>query len=474
MKQVRIHRHWLVLASVSMGTVLMVTNGTIVGVALPTMAYEMQTDLAVIQWVVLAYLLALSALLPITGRLSDMFGRKLMYCTGLIIVVIGAIACAVAPNLGWLIAARVLMALGAAMPMSNGQAIVTSVFPAKERGMALGITGSMVAIGTMAGPVIGGFLIQWAGWPAVFLVNIPLGFVAFAAAAWLLPKDNGGCRQESFDFAGAGLFIAATVALLLAVAMAPVWGTGPATWLAAITALGAMLLFVARERRTQYPLIDLDLFRIRLFSLSIGAAFLSFVAMSATAILTPFYLQDILGFPPSSLGLLLLPYPVVLCIVAPVSGYFSDKIPGVFLTTTGLLINGAGLIWLASIDPSQGLWVILTCMSILGFGMGLFLSPNNSAVMGSVPEQRLSVANGMNSLIRNLGMVIGTAVAVGVFTAARNDYLISATAAPVLAQTGAFLAGWQAALNLSAAAALTAAVVSLLRLKAVIPAAEGK
>jgi MFS family permease len=160
--------------------------------------------------------------------------------------------------------------------------------------------------------------------------------------------------------------------------------------------------------------------------------------------------------------------------VAPVSGYFSDKIPGVFLTTTGLLINGAGLIWLASIDPSQGLWVILTCMSILGFGMGLFLSPNNSAVMGSVPEQRLSVANGMNSLIRNLGMVIGTAVAVGVFTAARNDYLISATAAPVLAQTGAFLAGWQAALNLSAAAALTAAAVSLLRLKAVVPAAEGK
>ncbi|MEW6662374.1 MAG: MFS transporter [Bacillota bacterium] len=465
MKEIRIQRHWLILASVSMGTVLMVTNGTIVGVALPTMAREMKTELAVIQWVVLAYLLTLSALLPIMGRLADMFGRKLMYCTGLIIVAAGAIACAFAPNLGWLIAARVLMAAGAAMPMSNGQAIVTSVFPSKERGMALGITGSMVAIGTMAGPVIGGFLIQWAGWPAVFLVNIPLGLAAFSAACWLLPKDSGGGRREPFDFAGAALFIIATVTLLLAVSMAPVWGAGISTWSSVIAAVAAMFWFIARERKTPYPLIDLDLFKIRLFSLSISAAFLSFVAMSAIAILTPFYLQDLLGYPPSSLGLLLLPYPVVLCIVAPVSGYLSDRIPGVILTTTGLLINGAALKWLASIDPSQGLWAVLTCMSILGFGMGLFQSPNNSAVMGSVPKHRLSVANGMNSLIRNLGMVIGTAVAVGVFTTARNNILLVTTAAPDYTQTAAFMAGWKAALNLAAIAALIAAVVSLQRRK---------
>jgi EmrB/QacA subfamily drug resistance transporter len=460
-----IKHQWLILASVSMGTVLMVTNGTIVSVALPTMAQELKTDLAIIQWVILAYLLALSALLPITGRFADMFGRKLTYCLGIIIVVAGAIACAFAPSLGWLIAARVFMAVGAAMPMSTGQAIITAVFPAEERGMALGITGSMVAIGTMAGPAIGGFLIEWAGWPAVFLVNIPLGLLALFVGLWFLPKDRGECRREPFDFIGAALFLVAATTFLLAVSMVPIWGADIFYWL--VIAALAGYFFVAHERKIPYPLIELDLFKNRFFSLSIGASFLSFVSISAIAVLTPFYLQDLLGFSPSSIGLLLLPYPVVLCLVAPVSGYLSDKIPGVILSTTGLMINGAGLMWLATIEPSAGLWSILTCLSLLGFGMGLFLSPNNSAVMGAVPKQRLSVANGMNSLIRNLGMFIGTALAVGVFTMARDNHLLVAAAAPDPTQTAAFLAGWSASLNLAAITALFAAAVSFQRRKTI-------
>jgi len=467
-------QRWLVLASVSFGTFLSVVNSTIANVALPTLAKEMGTDLAVIQWVVVAYLLTLSAVLPVMGRLADMFGRKLVYCSGFIIVMAGAVACALSPSLGLLIAARVLMAVGSAMPMANGMAIITTVFPQEERGRALGIVGSMVALGVLAGPVMGGFLIAWGGWPWVFIINLPLGVMAFITALRLLPPDQPAASKEPFDFAGASLFMAGMVTLLLAITRGPVWGwTSVATGVTGLLAMVFLLAFVLFEKNMRYPVVDMEIFKIPAFSSGIAVAYLGFVGMAGTSILMPFYLQDLLGYPPNMVGLLTMPYPVAMALVAPFSGYLSDRVHPAVLTTAGLSINGTALVWLAFMNPAEGAGGVLIRMSVLGLGMGLFMSPNNSSVMGSLPRHKLGLANGMNSLIRNVGLVTGTAILVGIFTSARNGYLALGAVAATHGQTAAFMAGWRAAFSWAAFLVLMGAVLSALRLRMNQPMASG-
>lgn len=457
---------WLVLASVSLGTFLSVINSSIVNVALPTMAYDFATDLNGIQWVVLAYLLAVSAVLPIMGRLADMLGRKLIYCSGIVIIIVGAIVSALSSSFWLLITARVLMALGAAMPMANGMAIITSIFPTTERGRALGIVSTMVAVGLLSGPVVGGFLVSWGGWQWVFLVNIPLGLLAFFTAWHLLPKDIPVSKSEPFDYLGAALFVMGIISLLLVVTRVQDWGlSNYLTLVASGTTIILLSSFWVVETRATYPLVDFGLFKIKHFSFGILTAFLIFVAAAAIAILTPFYLQDILGYSPSKVGLYMLPLPVAMSIVSPFSGYLSDRMSPAILTTGGLLCCAIGLGWLSLLQPGQNNWMLVTCFALVGFGLGLFQSPNNSSIMGSVPNNKLGLANGLNALTRNMGKVIGTAVMVGVFTAANNNFIVQASGGMVgeAIESYAFMAGWRAALQLAVGLTIVGAIISSMR-----------
>ncbi|NPV28900.1 MAG: MFS transporter [Firmicutes bacterium] len=453
-------RRWWILASIAFGTFISVVNNSIVNVALPTISRVMGLDLKVLQWVILVFLLTVSATLLVAGRLADLVGRKRIYTGGFLVLISGSLICGLAPGFFILLVGRVIQAFGAAMPMANGMAITAATFPPEERGRALGIVGSVVAIGALLGPVLGGFLVDILGWRWVFLINLPLGTLAFFTALGLLPQDRPARRGEGFDYPGALLFAGAIIMLLLGLSGA---GTPPVRWGLFLAGVIVAATFIWWERRQPHPLLDLELFRLPLFSTSLAAAFLSFLSMSGMMLLTPFYLEEVLGYPPYQVGLLMSPYPLMMAAVAPVSGWLSDRWGPVGLTTGGLFLNILALLSLSFMGERASYLEIALRLVVLGVGMGMFQSPNNSTVMGSVPFQKLGVAGGMNALVRNIGMTVGTAVVVMLFSTIRQLYLKGVGHPAPGEQVAAFLEGWQAVFLFSAGMAALAAVFSVVR-----------
>lgn len=408
---------WWVLANVSVGTFMAVLDGSIANVALPSISASLHVPLHLVQWVVTAYLLTISALLPIVGKVSDLFGKTRIYNIGFLLFAIGSAFCALAGSMPMLIATRVLQAVGASFLMANSQAIVAQRFPSNERGRAMGITGTMVSVGSLAGPVIGGVLIGAFGWPSIFWVNVPIGIIGFFAALKVLPKTPRGAIEEPFDYVGSILFVAGMVLLLYTVSNAQTWG-----WSSALSLIGLggaivlLVLFYVRERLTRFPMLDFSLYRIRAFSMGTTAALLSFVSLFCTNIMMPFYMQNALHFSPQLTGYTMAAYPLTMAIVAPLSGWLSDRTGPMVLTTVGLFLNALGFVSLNMLSLRAGVWVIALHMAVFGIGQGMFQSPNNSSIMGSVPRSKLGLAGGINALVRNVGMVLGIALSVSLFS----------------------------------------------------------
>lgn len=408
---------WWILANVSVGTFMAVLDGSIANVALPSISGSLHVPLHVVQWVVTAYLLTISALLPIVGKISDLFGKTRIYNIGFILFAAGSALCALAGSIPILISMRVLQAIGASFLMANSQAIVAQTFPTKERGRALGIVGTVVSVGSLAGPAIGGVLIGSFGWPSIFWVNVPIGVLGFFAALKVLPKSAGLQKKEPFDYPGSVLFMAGMILLLYTVSNAQTWGwSSPVSIGGMVGALLFLLLFYFREKRTRFPMLDLSLYRIRPFSMGTTAALLSFVSLFCTNIMMPFYMQNALHFSPQLTGYTMAAYPLTMAVVAPFSGWLSDKIGPMILTTAGLFLNALGFVSLNMLGLHAGVWTIALHMAVFGIGQGMFQSPNNSSIMGSVPRSKLGIAGGYNALVRNVGMVLGIALSVSLFS----------------------------------------------------------
>jgi len=407
------HRWW-VLATVDVGILMATLDASIVNIALPTILEELQTNLLFVQWVLEAYLLAITVLLLPFGRLSDIIGRKKEYTAGFIIFVIGSGLCGFSRSAEELILFRVFQAVGAAIILANGFAIVTAVFPPWQRGTALGINGTVVATGFALGPAVGGLIIASLGWPWIFYVNVPIGAIGTAAAWAILNEDVLSIGQQvpqRFDFAGAITSILALLALLIALTLGPEIG-----WAAPLVLLlgGAFAVLTAAffviESRLEQPLVDLSLFRRRTFTAGNVAGVMAFLAISANAFLMPFYLQLVLGYSPLQAGLLLTPTAFVLAVVAPISGSLSDRIGARVLSSLGLAINGIALLLLGGLTTDASYTEVLYWLLLLGLGQGMFQAPNNSSVMGDVPRDRLGIGSGILSMVRNLGQVVGLAV----------------------------------------------------------------
>ena len=408
------HRWW-VLATVGIGVLMATLDASIVNIALPTILEDLRTNLLYVQWVLEAYLLAITVLLLPFGRLSDIVGRKRVYSAGFLIFVVGSALSGLSRSAEELIAFRILQAVGAAMILANGFAIVTAVFPPWQRGVALGSLGTVVAAGFALGPTVGGLLIDSLGWPWIFYVNVPIGIVG-TTAAWVILNErvlSAGRRQrrQRFDFAGAVLSILALLALLMALTLGPElgWTSMLVLLLGAAFFLLTTAFFVA-EARLEQPLVDLSLFRRRTFTAGNVAGIMAFLAISANAFLMPFYLQLVLGYTPLQAGLLLTPTALVLAVVAPISGWLSDRIGARVLSSLGLAINGLALFLLGGLSVNATYTEVLYWLLLLGFGQGMFQAPNNSSVMGDVPRERLGIGSGILSMVRNLGQVIGLAV----------------------------------------------------------------
>jgi EmrB/QacA subfamily drug resistance transporter len=432
-------RKWHVMAAVAMGVFLATIDGSIVNVALPTLVNAFGSDFAVVQWVVLAYLLTVTTLMLSMGRLGDMIGKKPLYTVGFVIFTVGSVLCGLSPSIYWLIAFRVLQAVGAAMLMALGLAIVTEAFPPSERGKALGISGSMVSIGIVVGPVLGGLLIGGLSWHWIFFVNLPVGIVGTWMVIRFVPafKPPGGQR---FDLAGALTLFISLMALLMGLTSGQRTGFGqPSTLALLATWLVFLAIFVAIEWKSPQPMIDLRLFKNRLFDINLITGFITFISLSGTIILMPFYLENVLGYDPRSVGFLLAIVPIAVGVTAPVSGVLSDRLGTRPLTVVGLLILMFGFLAVSTLSiETTALGYVLRFLPI-GVGIGVFQSPNNSAIMGAVGRRQLGIVSGLLSVTRTLGQTTGIA-ALGALWASRVAYRASSplpggtTTAPAAAQ----------------------------------------
>lgn len=403
-------RKWYVMAAVAMSIFLATIDGSIVNLALPTLVRELNTSFAAVQWVVLSYLLTVTTLMLGIGRLADIRGKKMIYLLGFVVFTIGSVLCALAPTVGWLIGFRIVQAAGGAMVMALGAAIVTEAFPPQERGKALGIIGSMVSLGIVTGPLLGGVLISVLSWHWIFLVNLPIGIVGTWMAQRFVPdiQPAGGQR---FDFAGASTLFISLMGLLLGLTIAQEAGfTNPTSLALFVVWIVFLVLFIRIELRSSEPMIDLRLFRNRIFRVNLGTGFLTFLAISGTMILMPFYLENMLGYPIQLIGPLQAAVPVMLGILAPVSGSLSDRYGSRRITVLGLLVLVIAYVILSTLSTETTTLGYILRMLPLGLGMGIFQSPNNSAVMGAVPRERLGIASGLLSMTRTLGQTVGIAV----------------------------------------------------------------
>ncbi|MCQ4088245.1 MFS transporter [Saccharibacillus sp. JS10] len=404
-------RRWRILIILNLFTFMATLDGSIINVALPTITRELGLELGHAQWVSSIYLMAICSFILLFGRFGDIFGKIRIFRIGTVIFVVGSLLCGLSGSLTTLIAARVIQAIGASMTMANSQGIVTDIFPDNERGKALGFVGTFVSLGSIAGPGIGGIMVSSLGWESIFWINVPLGLIAILLGAKLLPKDIQTAKKK-VDGAGSLLFAGFIVSLIAAILLGQEVGYSDWRIIALLVfAAVAFMVFLRLESRIKEPMLDLDLFRNPLFSLSILCGFLVFVSMFCYNIIAPFYLQSIVGLSPSSAGWMMMLYPLVMVVIAPISGALSDKIGGEWLTFTGLLLMVGAQAGLASLNEHSTLIGVGSFIALLGLGGGLFQSPNNSLVMSTVPRPRLGVAGSVNSLIRNFGMVVGIALA---------------------------------------------------------------
>jgi len=402
----------LILFNVVLMTFMATLDSSIVNVALPKMAQQLSVSSEAISWVVSSYLLVIVGTILIFGRLGDIIGKTRIFHFGIVIFTIGSLLCGISNSFILLIIARAIQGIGAAGAMATNQGIITQVFPNNERGKALGISGTFVALGSMAGPPLGGLIVDSFNWKYIFLINVPIGIFVYLLGLKILPKSQV-TSKEKLDVKGAALFTISIVSLFMALIIGEDYGyMHPIILAGFIIFIVSFIIFIFVEKKTEVPLLQFKIFQNRLFSLSIFCAFTSFIAISSSTIIMPFYLQNTLKYSPGFTGIILMVYPMILAVVAPASGYLSDKIGSEFLTFIGLSLNSLGLFLMSSLNEYSSLVTLIIYIAIMSIGNGLFQSPNNSLTMSNAPRNMLGISGSVNALIRNLGMISGISIAV--------------------------------------------------------------
>jgi len=444
-----VDRKWWVLISVGMGTFMSALDGSVVNTVLPVLNQAFGSDVATIEWVVAVYLLIVSGLLLSVGRLGDLRGHKKVYLTGFAIFILASALNGQAPSAVSLIVTRGIQALGAAMLFANSPAILTKNFPSEQRGQALGLQATMTYLGLTAGPSVGGWLADAFGWRAVFYINVPVGGLAMLLSYLYIPSDQRREADESFDVRGAFLFLAGLIALLLGLNQGHAWGWTSAPVLGLVVlALVLLTIFTRHEMRVRSPMLDLTLFRSQNFSVATLTAVFNYMCVYSVLFLMPFYLIDGRGFSPAQAGLILTAQPLVMAVAAPLSGTLSDRIGTRLPSTLGLAALGAGLLLLAGLGPASSIRQVVVFLGVAGLGVGIFTSPNNSALMGSAPHERQGIAAGILATARNVGMMLGIGLAGAIFTS------ILARSGSTTAGSGLFNAVHYGFLGATGAAAL--------------------
>lgn len=456
---------WKALIAVCFGTYMATMDFSIVNVGLPTLSREFNEPADRVVWATLISSLVVTGLTLTAGRAGDLFGRKRLYITGWVIFTVGMGVAGFAQTIEQLVAFRFLQSIGVALAIANGNAIVTAAFPDSERGRALGMTGAVVGAGLMSGPILGGVILSFFGWQALFYLRVPIGLISMTMAfLYIRDEPPSTTTNRRLDIPGAVALFATLSTALLAVNRGREWG-----WLSPeilglfATAALSLMAFLRIEMRTAGPVLALGLFRERSFSVGVLSLALNFVGQSAVTFLMPFYLVNVRDYTTAQTGLIISTVPLMMLLLSPVSGYVSDRWAFRLQPTIGIALVSIGLLSLATIHETTPVSMIILRLALVGVGTSVFMSPNSSQIMGSVPRAMLGTASASVATARNVGnatgLALGSAVLTAVATAAAGISGVKVDDLP----EAAVLDGVQAAFLAAAIASATAIAASALR-----------
>ena len=461
---------WLAFFTVSIGAFIAPLDVSIVSVSLPNIGRAFGAEPSVVLWVTVVYLLISVSLMLTVGKVGDLLGRKKIYALGFAVFTGGLILSSLSRSIPELILARIVQGTGGAMIVSLSNALVVSAFPVREQGKALGMLGVFISAGLLTGPVMGGFLLDLLDWRAVFYVRIPIGVIGTIMALVLLKEDSKPASEYRFDWPGAVFLFSCLSCLLLFVNLGGRFGYGSPLGLALGGAtLLLLVLFILQERKAPEPTVDLNLFKIPVFASGNITLGLMFFAFGHFIFLMPFYLINGLGHSPTKTGLIIAVVSLTTLVIAPLSGWLSDKIGSRLLCTTGMTLMAVALYFISRFGSETGVGEILVKLVIFGVGVGLFQTPNYSAIMGSSPKNRLGTASAMIATIRQVSISVGVAVCGTVFAnyqALFADMLGRRALDPLLIDRLSHVGSFQKTLLLAAVSCGVGIVTSVLWYKA--------
>ncbi len=450
------NRKWWTLLAVSFGLFMIMLDNTVVNVALPSIAKSFHVKTSELEWVVVGYALSFATFMLSGGKLADRYGRRLLFIVGLVIFTGASLACGLAGGIDFLIAARIVQGVGAAIMNPATLSIVTATFPPRQRGMAIGIWSGVSAMALAIGPLVGGLLTEYVHWSWIFFINVPVGIVGIAVTRWAVDESRDTSHEQRLDLpglltSGLGLF-----ALTYGLIEANNYGwTSLRIIVLFVVAVLALAAFVVLEQRQRLPMLDLSLFRSRSYAGANVAMLLVTLAMFGIFFFNSIFFQNVIGFSPTQTGALFLPMTVLIILVAPQAGRLSDKIGSRWLIGTGLCFVTLSLVLFAQLDRGSTFWDALPGLLTGGFGMALTMTPTTAAAMGSVPVDKAGVGSAVLNAFRQVGGSLGIAI-MGAVVASRVHV---PQTDPLWA--GQFVDGYHLGLYVAAAIAFSGALVAV-------------
>ncbi len=404
---------WLTMGTVAIGVLATTLDGSIMNLAYPILTDSLNTDPSMVVWVSVSFLLVSASLALPLGTIGDIIGRKRVYISGLMIFTLGLSMAALSQNIGQLITFRIFQGIGQGMMVATMNALLVNAFPDNERGRALGLNGALIGTGLACGPVMGGFVLEYLGWRALFWCRIPVSIIGFLIGLIVLKPDSKipANKRPAFDYLGTISLMIGLSAFLLLTNRAPIEGPSALVIGLGGTSILSLWWFSTIEKRVKIPIFDLALLRERLFSMTIASSLMHYIALSALLFLTPFYLLEALGIKPSEAGPILMTLPITRLVFSPISGALYDKVQSRTIATLGIVVMAIGYLLIINLDETSSILQIIIALIVAGSGSSTFLPPNNSVIMGSVSRDRLGMVSAVIPVIRQVGLSLGMTIA---------------------------------------------------------------
>jgi EmrB/QacA subfamily drug resistance transporter len=456
-----VDRKWWTLAALAVALFMIMIDNTVVNVALPSIQRDLDIDLSALEWIVNAYVLVFAVLLMTGGKLADYFGRRRVFSLGLATFIVASLFCGLATSGAWLIGARAVQGLGAALMLPATLAIINATFEPHERGLAIGIWAGVAASALAIGPLVGGLFTDTIGWSWIFYVNVPIGLAGMIGARFLIAESRDETAEQRLDLPGLLVSGVALFALTFALVEANGYGwTSPTILTLLAVAVAGLAAFIALELRQRAPMLDLRLFRNRTFTGATTVALLVTFSMFGMFLFITIYLQRVLGYSALGAGAAVLPQTVLIMFVAPTAGRLVNRIGSRWLMTIGLSLNGVALLLLSRLGTGSDFFDLLPAFLISGFGMGLTTTPMTAAALSAIRVDKSGVGSAVLSTARQVGIALGIAVMGAIITSQAGE-IDGGTGSP-----RAFVDGFTTALVVSAGVSFVGALVAVTTIRA--------